>query len=46
MFADSFIDQPVAYLTNEIHTSANYIHMVISVILSGLCRHYYLKQDS
>ena len=29
---NSFIDQPVAYLTNEIHTSANYIHMVISVI--------------
>ena len=32
MCADSFIDQPVAYLTNEIHTSANYIRMVISVI--------------
>ena len=32
MRADSFIDQPVAYLTNEIHTSANYIHMVIGVI--------------
>ena len=33
MCADSFIDQPVAYLTNEILTSANHIHiMVISVI--------------
>ena len=31
MCADSFIDQPVAYLTNEILTSADYIHMVIRV---------------
>ena len=32
MYADSFIDQPVAYLTKKIHTSVNYTHMVISVI--------------
>ena len=32
MCADSYIDQLVAYLTNEILTSTNHIHMVISVI--------------
>ena len=32
MCADNFIDQLVVYLANEIHTSTNYIHMVISVI--------------
>ena len=32
MCADNFSNQPVAYLTNEILTGANYIHMVISVI--------------
>ena len=31
MCAGILIGQPVAYLTNEIHTSANYIPMVISV---------------
>ena len=29
MSAGIFIGQVVAYLTNEIHTSENYIHMVI-----------------
>ena len=32
MNAGIFIGQVVVYLTNEIHTSENYIHMVISII--------------
>jgi len=28
--------QPVAYLANETHTTANYIHMVISVAMLPL----------
>jgi len=43
MYTGIFIGQPVANLASETHTTANYIHMAISV---RLCCHYYLEQDS
>jgi len=39
MYIGILIDQPVADLANETHTTANYIHMVISIIWSGPHHH-------